>query len=197
MSKDLRNTLIAAAVFLILALVSGYYVYDKYNELEVVSGENQTLEKQIKDLKEVASDKVLETLQKQLKELEINLKEYVKILPSGDVATDENLIRTVSGYVAQAGVGLDNYTTGRGGSKPDFEEITVTLRMKGTFENFVTFCNLLERHESFLRVNSFSLTPTGPASLATATPGSNVMVRDVIPLGISVEVSTFRYLPRK
>ena len=72
---------------------------------------------------------------------------------------------------------------GKGGG---FREIDVSLRANGTFEQFLRFLNSLERHESFVRVNSFTCTPPGRAEVDDEG-------QETWPLRIALNISTFRY----
>jgi len=197
MSKDLRNTLLAAVFFVLVCSGIGYWAYDVNTELEQVTQENAGLQAAIDELQKAASPKVIELLQKELDDIEKNFKEYVKILPSEDVATEENLLRAVQKYVTESNVTYSDYTSRRAGGKAEFEELAVSLRCEGTFDQFVSFLNLLERHESFLRVNSFSASVSKTVLAASGAGGNFGGGRDILTLGLNIEISTYRYIPKK
>jgi Tfp pilus assembly protein PilO len=197
MSKDLRNTLIAAAFFLLVAVGLGYWTYGKKTELDEMKAANAGLQAEIDKLQQEASQKVIEALQKQLSELTVNFKEYVKILPSEDVATEDNLLRVVQKYFTDAQITWDNYQMRRG-PVTDFQELTVRINGSGNFEQFVNFLNMLERHESFLRVNVFSADPDmAGMKIASGNQSQGFGAKDEIPVRLSVEISTYRYVPKK
>ncbi len=199
MSKELRNTLIVAAVFLIMALGVGWDFWGNKSAYDEVNTANEEVAAQIKKLAEEADPKILDALKNELKDLNDNFKDYVKILPSEEVATEEDLLRSMRNYVTTSGIQLNSYSRGaKPASKGEFDELTLVLRAEGTFEQFVSFLNLLERDESFLRVNQFSSTVNPEKIKLAGTPGSLLQGgKDEIPLTLSVEVSTYRYLTPK
>ena len=66
-----------------------------------------------------------------------------------------------------------------------FLERSVRFRVAGSFRQFVLFLNLLERHENFLQVRSFRLSPAGDMVGADGKPD--------IKLTASLAVATFQY----
>lgn len=198
MSKDLRNTLLAAAFFLLVSVGLGYWVYGKKCDLDDLKAQNAQLQADIDKLQQEASQKVIEGLQKQLSELNLNFKEYVQILPSEDVATIGNLHKLLQKYMTDAQITYDSYTMRAAGGTADFQEIGINIKGSGTFEQFVNFLNMLERHTTFLRVNSFNVrVDSSHIKLATGGQGQ-FGGKDEIPLTISsLDVSTFRYVPKK
>lgn len=193
MSKDLRNTLIAVAVFIALAGVMIYFVTETQDQLDQISKENAELEEQIK-----ANKTYIERaprLQAQLNELNANFRDYVKILPSAEVATSERLLRTVQAYADAAQIQVvelsEKDTLGKkgGGKLGEFQEVSVNFRIDADFDTFIRFINLLERHEQFMKVNAFAV---NPAPLARVVDG-----KEIIDLSVSIEVSTYKYIPSK
>ncbi|MEZ0227980.1 MAG: type 4a pilus biogenesis protein PilO [Planctomycetota bacterium] len=193
MSKDLRNTLIAVAIFIALAGVMIYFVTETQDQLEVITKENNELEEQIKANKQYIER--APRLQAQLNELNANFRDYVKILPSAEIATTEKLYRTVQAYADAAQITVSELSErGAGGKKGggklgEFEEVSVNFRIDADFETFVRFINLLERHEQFMKVNAFQVTP---ASLVRLVDG-----KEIIDLAVTIEVSTYKYIPSK
>lgn len=193
MSKDLRNTLIAVALFVALAGVMYYFVTDTQDQLDQVTKANADLEEQIKANNAYIAKAPM--LQRQLKELNDNFRDYVKILPSAEVATDEKLMKVVQAYADAAQIRLaelsDKAAQGKrgGGKMGEFEEVSVNFRIDADFEAFVRFLNLLEKHEQFMKVNAFSVNP--------ATRPRIVEGKEVLDLSITIEVSTYKYIPTK
>jgi Tfp pilus assembly protein PilO len=193
MSKDLRNTLIAVAIFLALAGVMIYFVTETQDQLEVITKENAELEEQIKQNKQYIER--APRLQAQLNELNANFRDYVKILPSAEVATTEKLYRTVQAYADAAQISVTELSErGAGGKKGggrlgEFEEVSVNFRIDADFETFVRFVNLLERHEQFMKVNAFQVTPSPTTRLVDG--------KEIIDLAVTIEVSTYKYIPSK
>jgi Tfp pilus assembly protein PilO len=196
-SKDLRNTLLAAAFFLLVAVGLGYWVYGKKTDLDDLKAQNAQLQSEIDKLQQEASQKVIEGLQKQLSELNVNFKEYVQILPSEDVATIGNLNKLLQKYMTDSQITYESYSMRLSPGTADFQEIGIAIRGSGTFEQFVNFLNMLERHTTFLRVNTFNCAVDAGKIKVVSTNQGQFGGKDEIPLTISVDVSTFRYVPKK
>src|SRR5262245_18691668 len=105
MSKDLRNTLIAVALFVALAGVMVYFVTDTQDQLDRVTKECAELETTIQQNNAYIAR--APQLQRQLKELNDNFRDYVKILPSAEVATEQKMMKIVANYVESAQIRLD------------------------------------------------------------------------------------------
>lgn len=193
MSKDLRNTLIAVAIFIALAGVMIYFVTDTQDKLETVTKDCQDLEEQIKANK--AYIEKAPKLQAQLNELNANFRDYVKILPSAEVATSEKLLKTAQTYADAAQVSITELTqhdmAGKkgGGKLGEFEEVSVNFHIDADFDSFVRFLNLLERHEQFMKVNAFSVMPQQNRRVVDG--------KEIIDLSVTIEVSTYKYIPSK
>jgi len=194
MSKDLRNTLIAVALFIALAGVMIYFVTDTQDQLDGVQKENSELEDKIKQNNDYI--KKAPALQRQLNELNANFRDYVKILPSAEVATEQRLLRTVQAYADAAQIQLQELSQrdaagkkGGGSKMGEFQEVSVNFRIDCDFDSFVRFLNLLERHEQFMKVNSFSVNPSANTRIVDG--------KEIIDLGVQIEVTTYKYIPSK
>ena len=196
MSKDLRNTLIAVALFIALAGVMIYFVTDTQAEIEVVQKQNEDLDTEIKGYE--TEIKQAERLKRQLEELNANFRDYVKILPSAEVATEEKLLKVIQNYIDLAQIRLDEVITkaasktSGGGKGGEFQEVAVSFRIAADFDSFVRFLNLLERHEQFLKVNSFTVAPAGGPGASRTVEG-----KEIIDLNVGIEVTTYKYIPKK
>jgi Tfp pilus assembly protein PilO len=193
MSKDLRNTLIAVALFVALASGMVYWVMGTQDELDDVVKKNADLDGQIKDNNAYIAKGP--QLKAQLAELNANFRDYVKILPSAEVATEEKLLRTVQAYAEQAQIRFTSVNMQAGGSKKgggkmgEFQEVGVNFNIDCDFDSFIRFLNLLERHEQFMKVNSFSV---NPAQTPRVVEG-----KEIIDLGVTIGVSTYTYIPTR
>ncbi len=74
-----------------------------------------------------------------------------------------------------------------GAAASDFAQTELALKFDGTFFNFLKFVNMVENHESFLRVDQLSLVPARP------TAGPQPENLDVT---VTVKISTFQYAPK-
>lgn len=194
MSKEIKSVLMTAGVFLLVASVLGWFVYDNSVRVEELTATNQGLETEIKKFKDRAAER--ESMEKKLVQLQNAVKEYVKILPNPEIATEEQIIKTFSDYSRRANIRIDEILrqskrpqrARRGAKRPkktDFEEKKVQFRIKGQFDEFVRFLNFIERDESFLQVRSFSLTAAPPEQKEKLTRRRE--------LNVLLTVSTFRY----
>jgi Tfp pilus assembly protein PilO len=193
MSKDLRNTLIAVALFVALAGVMVYFVTDTQDQLDKVTHDCAELETQIQQNNAYIAR--APQLQRQLKELNDNFRDYVKILPSAEVATEQRMMRIVANYAESAQIQLDDLTNktnlGKkgGGKLGEFEEVSVTFRIDADFESFVRFLDLLERHEQFIKVNAFSISPAPKPRVVDG--------KEIIDLSVQIDAYTYKYIPTK
>jgi Tfp pilus assembly protein PilO len=186
---------IFALIFLVLAVVAGFFVNNTMDEVSQRTAAIDDLNNKILKAEKVAGKE--ESLEKELANLQENLKHYVQILPSPEVATEEELMKLVQQNCERAQFDLGSYRVKEGKKKSSgktrrkknaggFAEIAVTIAAKGTYEQFLRFLNALERHETFLRVNSF--TCDAPKVALVDADGNETW-----PLRITINVSTFRY----
>ena len=192
MTKETKTTAIAASLVGIISL--GFVVMvkgelDKKDEQEKAAA---ALDADIKKLEAKVATK--ESLDQELENLKTNFGQYVKILPSPEIATQERLMELVQDKSERANFAVKSFaekqqkaaTGKKGAAKSAFREIEITLNGNGTFEQFLRFLNSLERHESFIRVNSFTCTANSQSAL-----DENGKV--VWPLNVQVNISTFRF----
>lgn len=192
MSKETRTVVIFGLIFLVLAGFAYYFVSETADKVEAKQAEIAKVREDISGLQAEAD--LEPALIDELENLKVNFKEYVKILPAAEVATEERLMAMVQEKCERTQFGLGNYNVkkpkgaSRRGkrSSSGFREIDVSLKAGGTFEQFLRFLNSLERHESFVRVNSFSCAP--PPEAVIDEEG-----KETWPLKIALNISTFRY----
>lgn len=188
MNKEMRTTAITAALIIVGAVVLGYFVNETLTEIDAVTAANTELEGQISTLEaKVATRPALE---QELATLKENFAQYIKILPSPEIATPERLLELVQEKCERSQFQLKSFNfrpladqkRARGG----FREIDITLNAEGTYEQFLRFLNGLERHESFVRVNSFNCT-------VGTTAKKDAEGKDLWPLTVALNISTFRF----
>lgn len=193
MNKEMRSALIVGAVFLVAVLLALWWVFDTKDQAESKRGSITTLQSEIQTLEEKVGQ--LQGLADQSQALKNNLDKYVEILPAPEIATEEALIRLVYDKSSTAEFTLDQITVdsknkapaarggrgGRGATPAAFEEVQMRISGVGTFAQFVSFLNLLETDQSFLRVNSFNVNAGRAEGEVNA------------PLAIQLTISTFRY----
>lgn len=195
MNRETKTTAIAAALMIVGALLLLYFINDTNEKKDAKTAENTTLEGEIATLE--AKVATTESLQAELEVLRVNFAQYIKILPSEQVATEERLMDMLQDKSERSQFQIVQFDKNRGATaagapptgpraKGGFQEIGVTLVASGTFDQFLRFLNALERHESFVRVNSFS---------ATAKPDADTDAEgnETWPLSITLNISTFRF----
>jgi Tfp pilus assembly protein PilO len=210
MGKETKSVIASGVVFLVLVLGALWHVNEQSTLVDERKGQIADLNKQIDDLKKEAA--LRDSLLEELANLRTNLSQYVKILPSPEVATEERLLELVQEKCERSQFELKSYVLDKpkkakaakkGAPAPKankdgggFAEIGLTLQAVGSYEQFLRFLNSLERHESFLRVNSFSCQAAplgkGRRPAADAEPAKDGE-KEVVPLTITLNVSTFRY----
>lgn len=187
MTKETKTTAIAAGLVGIISLGFVVMVKGEVDKKDVLEQEKLALDADIKKLEDKVATK--ETLEQELENLKTNFGQYVKILPSPEIATQERLMELVQDRSERAQFPVTNFVQkqDRGKqTKSAFREIEITLNATGTFEQFLRFLNSLERHESFIRVNSFSC---NAATSSTVDPDG----KTVWPLTVQLNISTFRF----
>lgn len=188
MTKETKTTAVAAALIAAISLVLIYFVSNSLDEKALKEGEKATLETDIAGL--TAKVALIEPLTLELDNLKANFAQYIKILPSPEIATQERLMELVEEKCERADFQVSRFETrpSLSAKKSAFQEIEITLTAKGTFEQFLRFVNSLERHESFVRVNSFNCTaPT------VSVPDPADPLKQIWPLAVSLNISTFRF----
>ncbi len=188
MTKETKTTAVAGALIGAIALVFVYFISNSLDEKALKEGEKATLEGEIAAL--TAKVALIEPLTLELDNLKANFAQYIKILPSPEIATQERLMELVEEKCERADFEVSRFDVKRDVSakKSAFQEIEITLAAKGTFDQVLRFMNSLERHESFVRVNSFNCTAPATSSPDPADPS-----RQIWPLTISLNISTFRF----
>lgn len=189
MSKETKATAIAAGLVAIISMGFVYVISDSLDQKTAKEGEKAQLESDISTLQ--AKVAKTEALTIELDNLKANFAQYIKILPSPEIATQQRLMELVNDKSVKTTFGLERFDLKKGiaaaaarRTKTAFQEVEIALTAKATFEQFLKFLNSLERHESFVRVNSFTCTAAPPTPDAD---GSNPK------LTIALNISTFRY----
>lgn len=190
MTRETKATAIAAGLVAIISMGFVYVISDSLDTKTAKEAERAQLETDIANL-EKKVDKHDELTQ-ELENLKANFAQYIKILPSPEIATQQRLMELVNDKSVKTSFGLERFEQKQGSkaaaaarTKTAFQEVEIALTAKATFEQFLKFLNSLERHESFVRVNTFTCTAaaTGP----TGGDGLDPL------LTIALNISTFRY----
>jgi hypothetical protein len=191
MTKETKATAIAGGLVAVITAVLGVFVNGTMTDRDAKQAEQAQLNADIASLQKVVDTQ--EGLQAELENLKANVAQYIKILPSPEIATQERLMELVQEKSERAQFEITGFVIKpptadprKRASKAAFQEIEVTLNAKGTFSQFLLFLNSLERYESFVRVNSF--TCTAPQTAEVDSDG-----KETWPLTVSLNISTFRF----
>lgn len=191
MTRETKATAIAGGLVAIISMGFGYMINDSMDVRAAKEAERAQLTADIEALeKKVAT---AEGLTQELENLKANFSQYIKILPSPEIATEERLMELVQDKTERASFELQRFdrrkpvgAAAASRTKTAFQEVEISLSGKGTFEQFLKFLNSLERHESFVRVNSF--TCTAPTEAIIDDQGAANY-----PLTVALNISTFRF----
>jgi len=191
---------IAGALLLLGGL--GYLIYDQMDQNAMIQTEIDGIDAEIQGLDAIIatrdSKKALRDAQDQV------FRQLVEILPQYSERQEERIYEAVTQYGSVAKLQFRGVVVGlrppsgpapAGGPQPagqaapkDFAQTELTCRFEGTYYNFLKFLNLVENHESFLRIDEVLLSPTG-AQPVDANP-------DQKELQIRVKISTFAYVSK-
>ena len=200
MTKELQMIVVAAVIF---ALITGGLAWWGNGLAEEVAAQDARLLQLNQDIakaqKEIDKKPMLE---KEQQALDKHLARYVTILPPPELASREWFLRVVQEkcersqmvaslvrFVEDSKAKAKQDPKAKAG--PTFEEIKVDLVATGTYDQFLRFLNSIERHETFLRVNTFDCRLAD--SEATADEEGNLVWK----LEIRLQISTYRYRASK
>lgn len=196
---------VALAVFVVVLAGIGYGIYAKTEENSAIEAEITRLRDEIKGF-----DDIIETRAQKEKDRDAQKEVFrgvVSILPQYTERQEDVVLNELTKYATIAKLkpggfvitlpDLPKSGAPAGPPRPpapgqqaakDFARTGLTMRWAGTFANFVHFLSLVENHESFLQVDSFTLTPL-PVAAEAPQPESRE-------LSITVRVSTFHHVTK-
>lgn len=184
-----RPAIVVLLPFVLVAALFGQRAWALSDQRAALAADNAALSQEVGAL--AAKVARIEPLRAELRALEENVARYIRILPAPEVATEERLLEMVQDvrerarFVGLAGCNLRPARTAERKSASGFLEIAITAQGSAYFEELLRFLNLLERQESFVRVNAFTARATEPGE--DRPP----------PLDITLDLSTFRYVAGK
>jgi hypothetical protein len=206
MTKEVQMIVVAAVIFVLITGGLAWWGMGLADEVSVRQSKIAGIEGEIKKADtEIAKKPKLE-IEKEA--LDKHIARYVTILPPPEVASKQSFLRMVQEKCERSQLNARSIVfvkpkaarkarpkPGAPAAKkkggPTFEEVKVNLEAEGTYDEFLRFLNSVERHETFLRVNTFSCRvipfdeETGPIEDAEG----NVVWK----LEIRLQVSTFTY----
>lgn len=142
----------------LLALLFVGLAYIEYGRVKTVRENTKTVESQIADA-ELKRAKIPD-LEKDVIVLRENLAEYVKILPDdrevNDFVTRINHFAEATGVVVTTLEDVVRRDTKKK-QKDAFERVAYRLNLTGDINQVLTFMNLFETHERFVKIPSFTV----------------------------------------
>jgi hypothetical protein len=201
MAKEMQMIVAAAVIFVLITGGLAYWTMDLSDEVAIKDGEIAAVQKKID-----AADKEIKkkpALEAEKEALDKHIARYVTILPPPEVASKQSFLRMVQEKCERSQLNAKSIVfvepkkkRSRGKSKkpavaPGFNEVKVDIEAVSTYDEFLRFLNSVERHETFLRVNSFSCRVIPFDEDEGPTEGDDGEI--VWKLEIRLQVSTFTY----
>lgn len=202
MTKELQMIVVAAVIFVLITGGLAYWAMTLSDEVALKEGEIAAVQQKIN-----AADKEIKKkpdLEAEKEALDKHIARYVTILPPPEVASKQSFLRMVQEKCERSQLNAKSIVfvepkAKRGSKKkgakaavaPGFNEVKVDIEAVSTYDEFLRFLNSVERHETFLRVNSFSCRVI-PFD-ADEGPKENEEGEIVWKLDIRLQVSTFTY----
>ena len=197
MTKEVQMIVVAAVIFVLITGGLAWWGMGLSDEVTAKEVAIAALDQSIKKAEDEIAKKPKLELEKE--KLDKHIARYVTILPPPEVASKQSFLRmvqekcelsqlTATSIVFVAPKALPKAAVGKGG--PAFEEVKVNLEAEGTYQEFLRFLNSVERHETFLRVNTFNCRVIP----FDAEKGPTVEQEEIVwKLNIRLQVSTFTY----
>lgn len=151
------------SIFVVLLLLGGFGlgIYLKIKEKGPLDANIDTLRKTIAIHNQKIAE--IEPLTEKIAALQDELARYEIIIPDSEEL--DKMAETVDEFRKTSGVEINDFrktsrpTTAREEMGKAYRRVTYDIKLVGKFYDFVTFVNLLESHERFIRVDSFRMSP--------------------------------------
>ena len=201
MTKELQMIVVAAVIFVLITGGLAYWAMTISDEVAIKDGEIAAIKGKID-----AADKEIKKkpdLEAEKEALDKHIARYVTILPPPEVASKQSFLRMVQEKCERSQLNAKSIVfvepkAVRGGPKkgkaavaPGFNEVKVDIEAISTYDEFLRFLNSVERHETFLRVNTFSCRVIPFDEDEGPKEGEDGEI--VWKLDIRLQVSTFTY----
>jgi hypothetical protein len=198
-----QKLIAGVAIFLVILGGLGAGIYAKTNENAEIAAEIEKIQAEIQGFDAIIATR--EEKRKQREAQDDNFKELVAILPQYSERQEERVLESITSYASVAKLkykGLVPVTVvapTKGAAAPqgpprpgqpksaDFSQTQLTVRFEGTFFNLLKFLDMIEKHDSFLAVESIQLSPMG------AKEGPQPEHKE---LSITVKISTYHYVAK-
>lgn len=201
MTKELQMIVVAAVIFVLITGGLAYWAMTLSDEVALKEGEIAAVQQKIN-----AADKEIKKkpdLEAEKEALDKHIARYVTILPPPEVASKQSFLRMVQEKCERSQLNAKSIVfvepkakrAVRGKKKPTvapgFNEVKVDIEAISTYDEFLRFLNSVERHETFLRVNTFSCRVIPFDEDEGPKEGDDGEI--VWKLDIRLQVSTFTY----
>jgi len=209
-SRLMQTVIFGSLFFVIVLAMIGVAIHKRVTENEALVGETNGVQAKINGLQtKVNGLDGPRGVKTQFADLERSFNDLVEVLPLYSPTTSDSFWSAITAYTSGADIQVKslNWTdkqTGEGGVRgltgagagaaqgkakaapTRFKEVVFTLQASGTFFNFLRLLKAFEVHPNFLRVDSFTLTPT------TNKTGSTDSMHN-----INMKLTTFYYVVRR
>ena len=172
---------------LIAALLWFFMTKDKLTQLENLEQQEITLRKDFADKQGRAAN--LEPLQQQLAEMELQLQQMMRQLPSKTEMPD--IIQDISQTAIASGIRNELFQPGGETVNEYYAERPITLRMVGSYHQFGAFVSGVA---SLPRVVIMTMHDIGLKSKEAKDKQSSASLRPNSPLTLEGTIKTYRYL---
>jgi len=162
MLEEKQKLILSVVVVLVLLVGFGGGIYLKLKERAPLVAEMDRLEASIR----LYDQKIAQigTLTEKIAALQEEVARYEVIMPDSEEL--DKMADTVDEFRKKSGVEIKDFrkvispVVAREQAGKAYEQVTYNMKLTGDFFQFVTFINLLENHERFIRVDSFRVSPS-------------------------------------
>ena len=182
---DKKLMIVLIILFIIAFGVIAALCYYRWNDNKKLDEEIGSVQQEIK-LMEIKKETITELRRKRRQRVEA-INELTKILPTEDEAEYSVFLRLLREFAKASGVSVTDLLRPTEVPEPGMPIIRYKFQLvvEGTFPQFVSFLNQIERHTRFLRVDSFEVANMSAGPIWPETPEKK----------IRLQITTYTYNP--
>lgn len=186
-SNNKKSSIIILVVFIVILCGLVALIYNTWKNNGKLNQELQAINQEI--AKQQTRIKIIPELKQKRNERIEAINELTKILPTETEASHSEFVTLINEFEKQSGVVIDALQPPKESTDQDIKRYRYQISLKGTFQSFLEFLNLIERHKRFLKVDSFSIVnqKTSEKTALKIAPEKN----------IALELTTYTYNPKK
>ena len=182
---DKKLMIILILLFIVAFGVIAALCYYRWNDNKKLEVEKVAIQQEIA-LMEIKKETITELRRKRRQRVEA-INELTKILPTEDEASHSVLLRLLREFAKESGVSVTSLLRPSEVPEPGMPIIRYKYQLivDGTFSQFVSFLNQIEKHTRFLRVDSFEVANMSSGPIWCETPEKK----------IRLQITTYTYKP--